>query len=364
MKKYFFLIKLPLILLYLWSERSWSALDCQPSEPSFFESESPLLWTLKGDFKKINDPNLDYTQKAQATTVGSLVTADSNQVFQITISARGKFRYEECPNRPISIELYDKSQKGEFPFLKTFSKLKIVTICHDKTEYRESEIRKLMKEYTAYKMISHFQGPQLDARLLSLTFLNEDGSIYLQAPGFVLEPKKALAERCETKVRGPTIKRWDDEKKTLVRWFLHKDRTLSPYHYEYDKESELRLELINRFLGNIDFNKDFDHNMIPLISKNPNDLREFIIPYDFDLAQLAGGTYYTSTKSPLQIAKDTKSWLLNTQQIAPMLAGSMADELLAAVPGMGAEIEESPLDLQGKSDLLNWLSAFEAVFKE
>lgn len=364
MNKYFILTRLPFVLLPLWSEPSWSSLTCLPSDPAFFGSQAPLAWTVKGNFKKINDSSLDYTQKAQATTAGSLTTTDPNQELPIKISARGKFRYEECPNRPISIELFDKSQKGEFPFLKNFSKLKIVTICHDNQEYRESEIRKLLKEYTVYKMINHFQGPQLDAHLLSLTLLNENGSIYLQAPAFMLEPKKAIAERCEAKVRGPTIKKWDNEKQTLVRWFLHKDRTLSPYHYEYDRESELRLEFINQFLGNIDFHKDFDHNLIPLISKNPNDLREFIIPYDFDLAQLAGGTYYSSTKSPFQIARDTKNWLLNTQQIAPHLANRMAEELLTALPGMRAEIEESPLDLQGKNDLFAWLSAFETVFKD
>lgn len=349
--------------ILFWSLTSFSALNCRAPEAQYFESNEPLNWSIQGNFDQVNDNAIQLHEKDKAVSDGILSVGISNSGIPVKISARGAFRYEECPLRPFNLELLDKNQKGEFPFLKHFSKLKLLTVCYDQQEHREDEARKLLKEYTVYKMTNHFKGPHVQVRLVNTKLLSMDGKVYYQGPGFLRESDSALGSRCGLVERGPTIKRRDEEKQKTVRWLLLKDRTIKPYLYFSDKEAELRMEFINGFLGNIDFHIEFDHNVIPLISKDPNDLREFLIPYDFDLAHAAGGTYYGFTSTPTQVALKIKNWLFNVQQIAPEFSVQMANEFLEAIPGMKKEISASPLDAKGKSDLMYWVNAFETVFK-
>ena len=339
-----------------------TALNCKDSEPLFFQSNAPLAFLVQGNFDQVNDHTIEAHEKERASSDGSLFLEKSQIIIPVKISARGAFRFEECPLRPFNLQLLDKKSKGEFPFIRNFSKLKLTTICYDQKEYREGEIRKLLKEYTIYKMLNHLKGPHLQIRLLHLKLLDPEGKIYFEGPGFLRETEKAIGARCGLVERLPTLMKWNNETRSSNRWMQLEDRSLVPYVYQRDREAELRAEFINRFLNNQDFNFDLDHNIIPLVSRDSNQLVEYSIPYDFDLAQAAGATYFSQNTPVMELAKQTKDWLFNTQKIAPELAVEIANEFLNSLHGMKMEIEKSPLDSKGKIDLIQWIDAYQKTF--
>ncbi|GIL18684.1 MAG: hypothetical protein BroJett040_24350 [Oligoflexia bacterium] len=324
---------------------------CQPSEFNQYPSVE-LKWTLQGDFERLNDYQIPISEKERTLIKGQLTI--QGKTYPVQMKARGKFRYEECQVRPFSVEFLTES-----PFGKKGKKLKLATLCYRDRDLREVAERQLLKEVTIYKMIQVLKGPHLDVHPIQVVMKTPNGDVYLKAPAFIRESESALAKRCDLREREAVMHRWNQEKRTFEKFLVMPDKSLKAYDYELEKEALLRMEVTNRFLNNIDYLVEEDHNVIPLALKDPMERKLFVIPYDFDLSQAADGSYYSFVGGAKENAQALKNWISTTTDFSEDLKLKIMTELIQAKPEMRKVIHQSLLDSQGKRELLDWLNAFE-----
>ncbi|NUM88072.1 MAG: hypothetical protein HUU37_02605 [Bdellovibrionales bacterium] len=335
------------IILLLTSLTSFSAaaIECGPADPRLFpanpanfsKGETAATWELRVDFSVINDPTIELSERERARSLGTFHV--DGREFPVEVSAKGKFRFEECSMRPLSVKIL-----ADTPFGKKGKKLRLTTVCYRETDWIEQAKRNLLKEYAVNRAVAELPGPHLATRLINLRLRTPEGELYLEAPAFLGESDKALASRCGMRVREEVVHKWSQEKRTFERFLRQSDGSLRPWDYEYDPEAETRMEFTNRLINNIDFLVEEDHNVIPLVPENAADRRIFLIPYDFDLSQAAGGTYYAFQGGAAENAKALAAWV----------GGAQRKEFLDAWPRMRSALESVPLDPQGKKEILEW----------
>ncbi len=315
------------------------ASECGRADPALFHNRAEV-WEVQADFSQINDRSIELHEKARASSPGKMRVGDRE--YSVQVKARGKFRFEECSVRPISVELPASSEWGK-------QKLRLTTVCHKDAEWVEQATRDLMKELAIYKVTEELPGPHLATRLVQLRLKQPDGSLYLEAPAFLRESEKDLARRCGMRVREDLVHRWNQEKRTFERFLKQPDGSLRPWDYSYDSVAMTRMEFTNRLLNNIDYLVEEDHNVIPLVPKT-DDRRIYLIPYDFDLSQAAGGTFYGFSGGAPENAATLKTWIGEDA----FARDPMRLEFLSAWPRIRARLEEATIDSRGRTELLNW----------
>jgi len=206
-------------------------------------------------------------EELQGTLTYSADNGES-RTFDIKVRARGHSRHEICDLPPLWLN-FRKSQVKDTLFHKQ-NKLKLAVHCEDSGRYEQT----LLREYMAYRILNLVTPRSFQARLLRVTWVDNEGKRDRQVRyAFLLEHKNRLGKRIDRK----DLK--IDETSVAA---------LDPKH--------LNLTSVFQFLiGNTDFSpiakpeyNECCHNYV-LFSNNKDLL--VAIPYDFDQAGLVSAPY-------------------------------------------------------------------------
>lgn len=346
-------ISIYVFIILLSIEESFADIRCNDGE--LFPHLPEIKLTIIADFNKINDRQLETHQKEEASSEAEIILNNKKLDYKFNLHARGAFRFEECNLRPINIEISkEEAQSHEYPFGENFKKLKLVTPCDGNINYRDLEVRKMYKEYLSYKILNILSDASLMVREVQLKFVGLNGAIIYNGPGFIRETEKNFAKRCGVKERDHVVKKWNNERRTLVKFLLNKDGAIRLYDYVLDRDKLMMLEFFNRLILNIDYHIDSNHNVLSFVEKNQNIKVEYLVPYDFDLAGFAGGTFYTYNSSVEKLAFDFKQWVISQSDQKGMK--KIVSRYNLSFSQILNLINESKLDKTGKDELLSWLN--------
>lgn len=117
-------------------------------------------------------------------------TDGAHKTLELRMRTRGNFRHRECDYPPILLNFKKSETRGTL--LDGQNKLKLVIHCRKSSRYEQTVLR----EYLAYRMLSTLTDLSFRARLLHVSYVNEerDGSGQ-QRYAFLIEHKKRFSER-------------------------------------------------------------------------------------------------------------------------------------------------------------------------
>ena len=117
-------------------------------------------------------------------------TDGAQKTLELRLRTRGNFRHRECDYPPILLNFKKSETRGTL--FDGQNKLKLVIHCRKSSRYEQTVLR----EYLAYRMLSTLTDLSFRARLLHVSYVNEerDGSGQ-QRYAFLIEHKKRFSER-------------------------------------------------------------------------------------------------------------------------------------------------------------------------
>ena len=117
-------------------------------------------------------------------------TDGAQKTLELRMRTRGNFRHRECDYPPIYLNFKKSETRGTL--LDGQNKLKLVIHCRKSSRYEQTVLR----EYLAYRMLSTLTDLSFRARLLHVSYVNDerDGSGQ-QRYAFLIEHKKRFSER-------------------------------------------------------------------------------------------------------------------------------------------------------------------------
>jgi len=226
---------------------------------SLFMSEKIILMELRSDFTAIQ-------QEQKGTPVyhdGELTyrTRRSKPVsLPVRVMARGNFRLkpENCSFPPLLIDF--KKGYTENTVFENQSKLKLVTSCQTEED--------VIDEYTIYKMYNQVTDKSLKARLVKISYYDEDTNKKLfEKFSFFIEDDDKAASRNNGKI----------EKEKIMPGSL-------------DRDNYLRLAIFQYMIGNLDWNVEMGKN-VEILRMNGRQSGLYAIPYDFDFSAFVNAEY-------------------------------------------------------------------------
>ena len=121
--------------------------------------------------------------------------ADGTAVkLDIEIRTRGHFRHNTCDFPPLSLNF--KKAQTDGTLLDKQKKLKLVVHCDDSKRYEQI----ILREYLAYRIYNAITNMSFRARLLRVTYVDDEGKRDEQVRyAFLIEHKNRLAERYDMK---------------------------------------------------------------------------------------------------------------------------------------------------------------------
>ena len=241
---------------------------------SLFEDDGILDSTLEGPVSRaINDTKSRRDHPFSLTVEGATVKVD--------LRVRGVSRVRSCQFPPLRLDL--SSGDTSDTVFSGQRRLKLVTHCKKSADYEQN----LLEEYAAYRIFSVLSDVSFRVRLLRILWIdsNKPNADALQRYAFVIESKKALAERHD----GSVLK-----VRRVTKNYLDKTQAGLAFVFQY-------------LIGNTDWNlvraigsELCCHNGI-LIDIGG---RHFYVPYDFDRAGIVNARYAKPDPS-LRIRKVT-----------------------------------------------------------
>ncbi|MEM6967094.1 MAG: hypothetical protein AAF573_20190, partial [Bacteroidota bacterium] len=149
--------------------------------------------TLKTDLKALTD-----NRKNQEKHPAEFSFFDKNgqqQIWQIKVRLRGKFRRMRCENLPPIKLDFDKKELAAAG-LADFDKLKLVTHCVNNDKLAKDLI---VKEYLAYKLYNNVTTQSYKVQLVKINYENTRTGKVSQQYGFLIEPTDQLVARLGAK---------------------------------------------------------------------------------------------------------------------------------------------------------------------
>lgn len=184
------------------------------------------------------------------------------QVWDIKMKLRGKFRRMKCTETPPMKLYFDKTALANAG-LSAYNDLKLVNYCE---EDKEIARQLLIKEYLAYKMYHHLTEESFKVQLLKITYKDTKTNKKTKRWAFVIEDTAQLKARL-----GST-----------------KHKGLAPSDTNvYDKEQVHTMALFQYMIGNTDW-RITDQKNIKIFEKEG---KYMAIPYDFDFSGLVNPSY-------------------------------------------------------------------------
>lgn len=246
---------------------------------SLFASDSVLEMHLVADFKTVNKEKLKEPTYVPAN-LWYLSPAGDTISLDLKIRARGVFRKKHCTFPPLRLNFPKK--KTENTIFQGQDKLKLVTHCRDQSFYQSY----IFKEYLAYKMFNLLSDKSFKVRLVKVNYSStEKGQEILTKYAFLIEDQNAMAIRNESLAIGTTG--------------IH-PKHVDAYNYGI-------MAVFQYMIGNTDWNVPSQHNIKLLKSKDPNQNKLSVVPYDFDFGGIVNATY-SSPDQKLPITNVTQRY--------------------------------------------------------
>lgn len=197
-----------------------------------------------------------------------------NKKISLTIKlrTRGHFRKNPriCKFPPLNVKFSGPELPGTlFEDQKT---LKLVTHCHSGNPKYQQYV---FAEYLVYKMYNLFTSRSLAVRLAHITYLDTKKNKKLCTQyGFFIETVKKMAQR---------------------NGFKHYKFQKNEKNYTLELTQRSMLEVFQFIIGNTDWSKYGDHNII-FLSRGSNRFM-VCVPYDFDLCGIVNTCYGTPSET-------------------------------------------------------------------
>ncbi len=210
----------------------------------------------------------------------------TEQVYQIKVKPRGKFRRMVCDFPPLKLKF--SKDELEAAGLEPFNELKLVTHCLDDPE-RSKEL--IMREYLAYKMYNELTPNSFKVQLVKITYKDKDDkSLKMTRWGFLMEDKEELASRMnavECECMG----------KTKDAYHAGQEKLASVFQY---------------MIGNTDWSLEMNRNVVLMTM---NDGRIVPVPYDFDFSMMVGAPYMRPNSSVNQTPNMERVYMGNADSV-------------------------------------------------
>ena len=164
--------------------------ESAPTSGPLFETDSPLIFTLEADFKKLRD---DRSQESVERPGRVYLRGEEGEVsFPVQVRTRGRFRLNRhnCSFPPIRLNFPADSLRGSV--LDGLDKVKLVTHCQDKDSYEQN----VLEEYLAYRIYGLLTEVGFRVQLALITYRDvSEAQDQWSRLAFFIESEDELAER-------------------------------------------------------------------------------------------------------------------------------------------------------------------------
>jgi hypothetical protein len=229
---------------------------------SLFEDDSPLEIELTG-------PLWSLVKNKKDRKEWPFRLRSETYELDLLLRARGNSRMRVCDFPPMRFNFKNADTAGTV--FEGQGKLKLVTRCR-KNDRSENDA---LEEYAVYRIFGLLSDVSFRVRLVHITYKDTDDRIkekYRTSYGFLIEPQDQLASRVDgslSEIPAVSLKRMDKHQAALV------------YIYQY-------------LIGNTDWSfvtADGDESCCHNVKLIKIGLKQFPVPYDFDLAGVVNASY-------------------------------------------------------------------------
>lgn len=214
---------------------------------------------------KMNIDAVTSNRKNQEKHAAEFSFQDKNgqqQLWNIKVKLRGKFRRMKCENTP-PLKLDFEKKELEAAGLARFDKIKLVTHCVNDDRLAKDL---LVKEYLAYKLYNRVTSQSFKVQLVKINYEDTVSGSVTQQYGFLIEPTDQLVARLGAK---------EIEK---------------AYNFSKDQYNDSQVKVValfNYLIGNSDYSIQGMRNVKVLL----RDGEHILIPFDFDFSGLVNAPY-------------------------------------------------------------------------
>ncbi|MDX2247629.1 MAG: hypothetical protein SF052_12670 [Bacteroidia bacterium] len=232
------------------------------TQSKLFVEETPLRIRLAFDQKKFLSEK--YKDEYQPAAITLFSENGDSLSGTIRIKARGEFRRRFCQFPPFRLNFKDSGFSD--PSFEGVSSLKLVTVCKFPQLYQEY----IFREYTLYKLYNVLSPMSFRARLVDMTFEDNQGKRKpLERFGFLIEDVDHLAKRNDA---------FELEPKIVNSQMMNRKQLLMISMFQY-------------MIGNCDWYVPNLHNLKLLKSNDFRQEMPYPVPYDFDYAGMVNAVY-------------------------------------------------------------------------
>ena len=204
---------------------------------------------------------------------------DKQEVWNIELKARGRFRRKTCDFPPLKIK-FKKKDLDKVGLKEKYNKLKLVTHC--KEEFDNQQL--VLREYLVYKLYNKITDYSFRVRHFKVKWIDAQTEKEIAKQwAFFIESDEELAKRVDG---------------DLYEYKLNED-------YEFDEENRHLFPLFQYMIGNHDYSLVMAKNL-QLIQKD-SDQKIVAVPYDFDYSGVVNAPYkYSDPYLQLSDRRDRK----------------------------------------------------------
>jgi hypothetical protein len=230
-----------------------------------FQTDEPLPFSLKADFKAINEDRDPASTKTHPGIL-SVQQGGSTLAIPVELRPRGVLRRQPriCDQEPLRID-FPRDERPKLlntPF-EGLKDVKLVLHCRDTDEYEQFVLR----EYLTYKALTLVTPRSLRARLGRGTYVDQQkGRTLAMRYAFFLETEEDVARRMGGRVAPLAGTRFVDQ----------------------DRETLILMSLFQFMIGNTDYSLLGPHNLF-LVETPSNTL--YPVPHDFDVTGIVNPPY-------------------------------------------------------------------------
>ena len=238
------------------------------ARPLFAKSEM-LQLTIKAPFGAIARGRADPDRLVAGTLV---VAGASPETLEVTLAPRGitRRRQDICPFPPLRVA-FPAKPPGTSMF-KGQKRLKLVTHCRPEADFQQH----ILLEYAAYRLFNLLTPASFNARLASISYVDEKGRPIATRAGFFIEDADDMASRTDA-----------NELEVQARLASS----------QFNPRDAVRYALFQYLIGNLDWGMnagpagaDCCHNSRPIGARGAT-TGLTPVPYDFDSSGLVNAPY-------------------------------------------------------------------------
>ncbi|MCG8326385.1 MAG: hypothetical protein MI974_01810 [Chitinophagales bacterium] len=210
----------------------------------------------------IEDRTSDEYQPAVFTFTNA---SGEEEIHEIKIKSRGKFRRKVCQFPPVKLN-FSKKKLATYGYLKDYDKLKLVTHCLNADNVSKQLVS---KEYLAYKMYNQLTEHSYRTQIIAITYKDSEGLVRdIKRYGFILEDTDEMAQRAG----GQEC-----------------EECLNLSAANIDTPTENIMSVFQYMIGNEDWNTMMTRN-IKMVKLEGQDI-SIPVPYDFDFSGMVDAPY-------------------------------------------------------------------------